>query len=103
MGANLGFSRHLMMRLRALASAAFLLSAPHGLAQETPLAADTPKATPAGVTFTAPSSWRPAASANSVALDAPEADTRMVVVDAPGTRVEDAVAAAWSAYRSDPP
>lgn len=67
-------------------------------AQDAPLAADTPARTPAGVTFTAPKSWRLANAANSVALEAPEGDARIVLVDVQGSNAEEAVAAAWAAY-----
>jgi len=57
-------------------------------------AADEPRATPAGVTFTAPSGWSIKTSANMVLLEAPEADSRLAIVDVQAPDANAAVAAA---------
>src|SRR5215216_3346158 len=67
-----------MMRLRLLGFALLLCIATIADAQEaTTLAADTPRSTPADVTFTAPATWRLTMSASSVTLEPPEADSRI--------------------------
>src|SRR5258708_17167033 len=64
-------------------------------------AADEPRATPAGVTFTAPSDWSLKTSTNMVLLETPEADSRLAIVDVQAPDANAAVAAAWAAYRPD--
>lgn len=65
------------------------------------LAADTPRATPAGTRFTAPNGWKLSNGANFSELTVPEGDSRIVLVDAKGKDAAEAVAFAWSAWRAE--
>jgi CubicO group peptidase (beta-lactamase class C family) len=65
------------------------------------LAADSPRATPGGVTFTAPAGWSIASSADRVVLETPEGDSHLAIVDVQAKDANAAVAAAWAAYRPD--
>jgi CubicO group peptidase (beta-lactamase class C family) len=62
---------------------------------------DSPKATPAGATFTAPAGWTMTTKGPSVVLDAPEGDTHLVIVDVTAKDADAAVAAGWAAYKPD--
>jgi CubicO group peptidase (beta-lactamase class C family) len=64
-----------------------------------PLAADTPMATSAGATFTAPAGWTVSRRANVVVLDPPEGDSHLAIVDVEAADGDVAAAAAWNAYR----
>jgi hypothetical protein len=65
-------------------------------------AADTPRATPAGATFTVPAGWSLRTRGPVVILDAPEPDSHLVLVDVHGAKDADAaVAVAWAAYRPE--
>jgi CubicO group peptidase (beta-lactamase class C family) len=84
--------------------ASLILTVPAtGLAQVRPqvVASDSPHATPAGATFTAPAQWSVADGAASVTMQAPEGDTHMIVVDAHADDAAAAVASAWKSYRAD--
>ena len=76
-------------------------AAPPAPAEAETLAADTPRATPAGVKFTAPANWKLSNGANFSELTAPEGDSRIVIVDAKGKDAAEAVAFAWTAYRAE--
>src|SRR5262249_4498180 len=65
------------------------------------LAADSPKATSSGATFTAPSGASIATEGALVVLETPEPGSHVVLFDAPSGTAEAAVAAAWAAYRPD--
>jgi CubicO group peptidase (beta-lactamase class C family) len=66
------------------------------------VAADTPRATPAGATFTEPAGWSMTTRGPVVILDPPEPDSHLVLVDVPGAKDADAaVALAWAAYRPE--
>ena len=70
-------------------------------AKET-LAADTPRTTPAGATFTGPTGWSITKADNLVILDAPEGDSKIAIVDiATAADATAAVAAAWPLFKSD--
>lgn len=58
--------------------------------------ADRPSETPRGTTFVLPAGWRLVPSADAVRLDAPEAGSRVLIVDATGADADAAVAAAWA-------
>jgi CubicO group peptidase (beta-lactamase class C family) len=62
------------------------------------LAADTPRATPAGATFVAPGGWWIETRGNAILLT-PEGDSLVALVDAPEKDADAAVAAAWAAVR----
>ncbi len=65
------------------------------------LAADSPRATAAGATFTAPAGWTIAVKDAVVVLDPPEGDSHLAIVDVEAKDADAAVAAAWAAYRAD--
>ena len=65
------------------------------------LAADTPRVTPGGATFTAPAGWSIVTAKNLAILEPPETDTHIAVVDSQGADAAAAVAAAWAAYKPD--
>ena len=65
------------------------------------LAADTPRVTPAGATFTVPTGWSIATGKNLVILEPPETDTHIAIVDSQAADAAAAVAAAWAAYKPE--
>jgi CubicO group peptidase (beta-lactamase class C family) len=62
------------------------------------LAADAPRTTAAGATFTAPAGWTIATRGRVVVLEPPEADSHLAIVDVEAKDADAAVAAAWAAY-----
>ena len=93
-----------MNRIVVMAALAFLVAVParstHGAAPDR-LAADTPMATSAGATFTAPAGWSVTRRGNVVVLEPPEGDSHLAMVDVVAPTGEAAAAAAWAAYRPD--
>src|SRR5262249_11488329 len=65
------------------------------------LAADTPRVTPGGATFTAPTGWSIVTAKNLAILEPPETDSHIAIVDSQGADAAAAVAAAWTAYKPD--
>jgi CubicO group peptidase (beta-lactamase class C family) len=66
------------------------------------VAADVPRTTPGGATFTTPEDWAVRTSTAMVVVDAPEKDSHVAIVDVPdATDAAAAVTAAWSVYRPD--
>src|SRR5260370_13445447 len=65
------------------------------------LAADTPRVTPGGATFTAPTGWSIVTGKNLVILEPPETDTHIAIVDSQAADAAAAVAAAWAAYKPE--
>lgn len=65
------------------------------------LAADTPRVTPGGATFTVPSGWSIATGKNLVILEPPEPDTHIAIIDSQAANATAAVAAAWAAYKPE--
>jgi CubicO group peptidase (beta-lactamase class C family) len=65
------------------------------------LAKDSPRATPAGTTFTAPAGWTLTTKGPMVVLDPPEPDSHVAIVDVKAKDADAAVAAAWTAYKPD--
>ncbi len=63
------------------------------------VANDSPRATPAGATFTVPAGWTMTTAESMVVLGPPEPDSHVVIVDAKAKDAEAAVAAAWEAYK----
>ncbi len=63
------------------------------------LAADTPRMSPGGATFTAPSGWSVLAGKNLILLEPPETDTHIAIFDTQATDAAAAVAAGWAVYR----
>lgn len=76
-------------------------SAPQAIAMPTPerMEKDTPRATPAGTTFTAPKEWTVTARGSLVTLVPPELDLSFAIIGIEAKDAEAAVAAAWAAYR----
>jgi CubicO group peptidase (beta-lactamase class C family) len=62
---------------------------------------DSPRATPAGATFTAPAGWTMTTTRSVVVLAPPESDTHLVIVDVTAKDADAAVAAGWAAYKPD--
>jgi CubicO group peptidase (beta-lactamase class C family) len=65
------------------------------------LAADTPRVTPGGATFTVPTGWSIASGKSLVILEPPEADTHIAIIDSQAADAKAAVTAAWTAYKPD--
>lgn len=97
------------MRRRGLVASAFallfslLVSLPAlGQAPSTEtVEKDTPRATPAGTTFTVPAGWTMTRKGSMVILDPPEPDSHIAIVDVQAKDAEAAVAAGWAAYKPD--
>jgi CubicO group peptidase (beta-lactamase class C family) len=70
-------------------------------AGEQRVAADTPRETPGGATFTVPAGWSIATGKNMVILAPPEPDSHVVIFDSQAADASAAVAAAWAAYKPD--
>ncbi len=61
---------------------------------------DTPRATPAGTTFTVPAGWAMTTTGPMVLLNPPEPDSHVAIVDVkPAKDAAAAVTAAWAAYK----
>ena len=105
-----------MFRIAMVALLAFSACAPRATSQSsTPtspqsaversaperLAADTPRVTPGGTTFTVPSGWSIVNGRNLVLLDPPETDTHIAIVDSQAADAKAAVVAAWAAYKPE--
>jgi len=88
----------IILRLFAVAALAIsmALSAP-----PEKLAADSPRTTPGGATFTVPSEWSITSGASSAILESPERDTHVAIVDIQASDAAAAVGAAWAIYRPD--
>jgi CubicO group peptidase (beta-lactamase class C family) len=65
------------------------------------LAANTPRVTPGGATFTVPNGWSIVTGKNLVILEPPETDSHIAIVDGQAPDAAAAVAAAWAAYKPD--
>ena len=65
------------------------------------VAADTPRVTPGGATFTVPSGWSIVTGKNLVILEPPETDTHIAIVDSQAADANAAVAAGWAAYKPE--
>jgi CubicO group peptidase (beta-lactamase class C family) len=63
------------------------------------LSADTPKTTALGNTFIAPAGWSVAVRGPATIVEAPEGDSRIVIVDVRAKDADAAVAAGWAAYQ----
>ena len=64
-------------------------------------AADTPKTTSSGASFTLPSGWAMTAKGALVVLDPPEGDSHLAIIDVEANDADAAVAAGWAAYAPD--
>lgn len=65
------------------------------------LTADTPRTTVEGNHFIAPAGWKIEVRGPATILEAPEAGSRIALVDVHAADADKAVAAAWAAYRPD--
>ncbi|HEY7638811.1 MAG TPA: serine hydrolase domain-containing protein [Steroidobacteraceae bacterium] len=63
------------------------------------LKADTPKTTVLGNTFIAPAGWSVAVRGPATIVEAPERDSRIVIVDVRAADADAALAAGWAAYQ----
>lgn len=63
------------------------------------LSADTPRTTSLGNTFIAPAGWSVAVRGPATIVEAPEGDSRIVIVDVRAKDADAAVAAGWAAYQ----
>ena len=91
-----------VMSLAALA-ASLAAPAPQAPANSAPerVAADTPRSTPGGATFTVPGGWSIRTGTSFVVLEPPEGDSHVAIVDVRAAEAAAAVAGAWAAYRPD--
>ena len=64
-----------------------------------PLVADTPATTVAGNRFTAAADWTVSVDGLATVITPPEGGSNLVLVDVEADSAEDAIAAAWAAYR----
>jgi CubicO group peptidase (beta-lactamase class C family) len=65
------------------------------------LTADTPEQTAGGATFIAPADWTFSVRGPATILEAPEGDSRIVLVDVRASTADSAVALAWAEYMPD--
>jgi CubicO group peptidase (beta-lactamase class C family) len=65
------------------------------------LSADTPKTTVAGNAFIAPKDWSIRVKGPATILEAPEGDSWIALVDVEAKTQDEALAAAWQAYKPD--
>ena len=65
------------------------------------LSADTPKTTVLGNNFIAPKDWSIQVKGPATILAAPEGDSWIALVDVEGANADEALAAAWRAYKPD--
>jgi CubicO group peptidase (beta-lactamase class C family) len=65
------------------------------------LAADSPRTTAAGTSFTGPDGWSLTSAGPLVVLQPPETDSHVAIVDVHGADAAAAVAAAWATYRPE--
>ncbi len=65
------------------------------------IAADSPRATPFGHTFTVPAGWKLTPGATSVVLEPPEGDSKLAIVDVQAKDADEAVAKGWAVYRPE--
>lgn len=89
------------MRLRNLSLLALVIIFSLSLVAQERLAADTPKTTVAGNTFIAPKDWSVTTKGPATVLEAPEGGSWIALVDVQANSADEAVAAAWKAYRPD--
>jgi CubicO group peptidase (beta-lactamase class C family) len=65
------------------------------------LAADTPKTTVLGNTFVAPKEWSVTVKEPATIVEAPEGDSWIALIDVQAASADEALAAAWKAYKPD--
>jgi CubicO group peptidase (beta-lactamase class C family) len=79
------------------------MSAIHAASSQAPakLSADTPKTTVLGNAFIAPKDWTIRVKGPATILEAPEGDSWVALVDVQAKTQDEALAAAWQAYKPD--
>ncbi len=65
------------------------------------LTADTPKMSTEGNTFIAPADWKLTVKGPATILEPPEGDSAIALIDVRASTADEAVAAAWKAYKPD--
>ena len=91
--------RTLIPALLLIVCVAAQSAAPDQSAAKERLSADTPKTTVLGNTFIAPAAWSVAVRGPATIVEAPEGDSRIVIVDVRAKDADAAVAAGWAAYQ----
>jgi CubicO group peptidase (beta-lactamase class C family) len=91
--------RALIPALLLIVCAAAQSAAPDQSAPKERLSADTPKTTALGNTFIAPAGWSVVVRGPATLVEAPEGDSRIVIVDVRAKDADAAVAAGWAAYQ----
>jgi CubicO group peptidase (beta-lactamase class C family) len=86
-----------MRAMRTLTLAILLMAC--GAAQSAALTADTSKTTALGNTFIAPAGWSISVRGPATIIEAPEGDSRIVLVDVRAKDADAALAAGWAAYK----
>ena len=84
--------------IAALVLAPVLAGPASPAAAQPPLARDTSMTTVAGNAFIAPVGWRVSVKGPATILEAPEAGSRIALIDVSATDADQAVALAWKAY-----
>jgi CubicO group peptidase (beta-lactamase class C family) len=97
-GAIVGAMKTLTLTILLVACGLAHAAAPTGSPKER-LASDTPKTTVLGNTFIAPAGWSVSVRGPATFIEAPEGDSRIVLVDVRASDADAAVAAAWAAYQ----
>jgi CubicO group peptidase (beta-lactamase class C family) len=82
-----------------MACGAAQAAAPDQASTKVRLTADTPKTTALGNTFIAPTGWSVEVRGPATIVEAPEGDSRIVIVDVRAKDADAAVAAGWAAYQ----
>lgn len=90
-----------LLRLLILTLLVFPVAAQEPQAAEV-LAADSPRTTVAGNAFLAPAGWTISVRNEATILEAPEAGSRIALVDVRAKDADSAVAAAWAAFGVEP-
>ena len=94
------FASHLLLEQGLRASAQPAINAASAQAPEK-LSADTPKTTVVGNAFIAPKDWSIRVKGPATILEAPEGDSWVALVDVEAKTQDEALAAAWQAYKPD--
>jgi CubicO group peptidase (beta-lactamase class C family) len=91
--------RTLTLALLLIVCGSVQAAAPDTAAAKQRLSADTPKTTVLGNTFIAPAGWSISVRGPATILEAPEGDSRILLVDVRAKDADAAVAAGWAAYQ----
>ena len=91
--------RTLTLALLLIVCGSVQAAAPDAASAKQRLSADTPKTTVLGNTFIAPAGWSISVRGPATILEAPEGDSRILLVDVRAKDADAAVAAGWAAYQ----